>query len=117
MEESLNIFLQCDMVYVNDGDFYDELADIGKATKEAIGQALSESGEFLGCLTDVGGVFSTSKTACLGTTRGYTGLPQQRHERWCQPRGVPRAQGAEERSDGPVCQHEGKLEQLNPMGD
>ena len=54
MEESLNIFLQSDMVYVNNGDFYDELADIGKATEEAVGQALSESGEFLGCLTDVG---------------------------------------------------------------
>ena len=74
MKEILNIFLQCEMVYVNNGDFYDELANIGKTTEEAVGKALSESGEFLGCLTDVGGVFSTSKTACLGMARDILGF-------------------------------------------
>ena len=74
MKESLNIFLQCDMVYVNTRDLYDELADIGKTTEEAVGKALSKSGEFLGCLTDVGGLFSTSKTACFGTTRDILGF-------------------------------------------
>ena len=60
------IFLQYNMVYVNNGNFYVELADIGKATEKAVGEALSKSGEFLGHLTYNGGVFCSSRTACLG---------------------------------------------------
>ena len=30
-----------------------------------MGEALSKSGEFLGHLTDVGGIFGSSRTACL----------------------------------------------------
>ena len=70
----MNIFLQCDMVYVNARDLYDELPDIGKTTEEAAVKALSKSGKFLDCLTDVGGLFSTSKTACFGTARDILGF-------------------------------------------
>jgi hypothetical protein len=44
---------------------YEELSDIGKATERAVGEALSKSGEFLGCLTDVNGIFRNSRAACL----------------------------------------------------
>ena len=65
MEEKFDFFVQYDMVYVNEVSFYEELSDIGKATERAVGEALSESGEFLGCLTDVNGIFCNSRAACL----------------------------------------------------
>ena len=65
MEEKLDFFLQYDMVYVNEASFYEELSDIGKATERAVGEALSEPGEFLGSLTDVDGIFRNSRAACL----------------------------------------------------
>ena len=65
MKECLNFFLQCDMVYVNNRNFYVELAALGKATGETVGEALSKSGEFLCRLTDVGGIFCSSRTDCL----------------------------------------------------
>ena len=74
MKECLNFFLQCDMVYVNNGNFYVELADLGKATGEAVGKALSKSGKFLGRLTDVGGIFCSSRTACLRMTGDILGF-------------------------------------------
>ena len=42
-----------------------ELSDIGKTTEKAVDKALSQSREFLGRLTDVDGVFYSSRTACL----------------------------------------------------
>jgi hypothetical protein len=65
MEEKLNFFLQYDMVYINKVSFYVELSDIGHATEKAVGEAMSKSGEFLGSLTDVNGIFHSSKAACL----------------------------------------------------
>ena len=53
MEENLNVFLQCDMVYLNNGNFHAELAALGKATKEVVDEALSKSREFLSSLSDV----------------------------------------------------------------
>jgi hypothetical protein len=65
MEEELNYFLQYDMEFVNEADFYEELSILGKATRKAVDRVLSQSGEFLSCLTDVDGIFQSSKTACL----------------------------------------------------
>ena len=65
MEEELDYFLQYDMEFVNEADFYEELCILGKATRKAVDSALSQSGEFLSCLMDVDGIFQSSKTACL----------------------------------------------------
>ena len=64
-EEDLDVFLQCDRGYLHYEDFRAELADLGKATGEVVDQVLSKSKEFLGRLSDVGGVFRRSKTSCL----------------------------------------------------
>jgi hypothetical protein len=68
MEEELDYFLQYDMEFVNEADFYEELCILGKATRKAVDSALSQSGEFLSCLTDVDGIFQSSKTTCLQLT-------------------------------------------------
>ena len=45
MEEELNYFLQYDMEFVNEADFYEELSILGKARGKAVDSALSQSME------------------------------------------------------------------------
>jgi hypothetical protein len=70
MEEDLDAFLRCDREYGHDEDFRADLTDLGKTTGEVVDLALSESKEFLGHLSDVGGVFRRSKTSCFRLAGG-----------------------------------------------
>jgi hypothetical protein len=65
MERKLNYFLNYDKVFINEVTFYEEISALGRATEETVGDALSLSGEFLRRLTDVDGIFQSSKTTCL----------------------------------------------------
>ncbi len=65
IEKKLNYFLNYDKVFINEATFYEEVSALGRATEETVGNALSLSGEFLLRLTDVNGIFQSSKTACL----------------------------------------------------
>ena len=65
MEEELNYFLDYDKMFANKAPFYEEISALGRAMEEAVGNALSLSEKFLRRITDVDGVFRSSKIACL----------------------------------------------------
>ena len=65
MEKKLNYFLQYDKIFINEVVFYEEVSALGRATEETVDDALSVSGEFLRSMTDVDGIFQSSKTDCL----------------------------------------------------
>ena len=64
MEAKLDYFLQYDEEFICEAIFYEELSALGRATEKTVDKALSESGEFLRCLTDVDGIFQSSRTEC-----------------------------------------------------
>lgn len=65
MEKKLNYFLQYNKIFINEAVFYEEVSALGRAMEETVDDALSVSGEFLRSLTDVDGIFQSSKTDCL----------------------------------------------------
>ena len=65
MEEELSYFLNYDEMFVNKAPFYEEISALARATEETVDDALSLSGRFLQRVTDVDGIFQSSKIACL----------------------------------------------------
>ena len=67
MVEELGYFLRYDDMFLSayEEPFYEEISALGRATEETVEDALSLSEEFLRRVTDVDGVFQSSKIACL----------------------------------------------------
>ena len=67
MVEELSYFLKYDemFMFVNEAPFYEEISALGRATEETVDDALFLSERFLQRVTDVDGVFQSSKIACL----------------------------------------------------
>ena len=65
MEEELGYFLNYNEMFVNEAPFYEEISALGKATEGTVYDAFSLSGRYLQRVTDVDGIFQSSKIACL----------------------------------------------------
>ena len=74
VEEELNYFLNYDELFTGQPGFYIEISDLGRALEEAVDRALVMSRKFLRCLTDVDGVFQSSKITCLKLATGIMSL-------------------------------------------
>ena len=61
----LDFFLNYDVKFVDQPQFYLELTLLGRDTEDSLDRALSISTDYLYRLTDVDGVFQESKAACL----------------------------------------------------
>ena len=65
VEEELNYFLNYDEIFISQLRFYEEISTLGRTSEEAMGRALATSRKFLRSLTDVDGIFQSSKIICL----------------------------------------------------